>query len=105
MILWSDSIKQVGYKIKIIDFHKNREKCQDCFRYILSKYFSEIMHAAVQSGTNVRSQSPKNLPSSNRQTSLVAKNKKSAYGTLHTEHQIEVNIHQKTGSPVFPPLF
>ena len=51
------------------------------------------MHAAVQSGTNVRSQSPKNQPSSSRQTSLVAKNKKSAYGTLHTtEHQIEVNM-------------
>ena len=58
---------------------------------------SEIMHAAVQSGTNVRSQSPKNQPSSSRQTSLVAKNKKSAYGTLHTtEHQIEVNMYQKT---------
>ena len=54
------------------------------------------MHAAVQSGTNVRSQSPKNQPSSSRQTSLVAKNKKSAYGTLHTtEHQIEVNMYQK----------
>ena len=54
---------------------------------------SEIMHAAVQSGTNARSQSPKNQPSSSRQTSLVAKNKKSAYGTLHTtEHQIQVNI-------------
>ena len=54
---------------------------------------SEIMHAAVHSGTNVRSQSPKNQPSSSRQTSLVAKNKKSAYGTLHTtEHQIQVNI-------------
>ena len=51
------------------------------------------MHAAVQSGTNARSQSPKNQPSSSRQTSLVAKNKKSAYGTLHTtEHQIQVNI-------------
>ena len=57
---------------------------------------SEIMHAAVQSGTNVRSRSPKNQPSSSRQTSLVAKNKKSAYGTLHTEHQIEVNMYQKT---------
>ena len=60
------------------------------------------MHAAVQSGTNVRSQSPKNQPSSSRQTSLVAKNKKSAYGTLHTtEHQIEVNMYQKQPNSIW----
>ena len=47
---------------------------------------------AVQYGTNVPSQSPKNSGLSRQKSTLVAKNEKSAYRTLHVEtKQIEVN--------------
>ena len=47
---------------------------------------------AVQYGTNVPSQSPKNSGLSRQNSTLVAKNEKSAYRTLHVETKlIEVN--------------
>ena len=47
---------------------------------------------AVQYGTNVPSQSLKNSGLSRQKSTLVAKNEKSAYRTLHVEtKQIEVN--------------
>ena len=50
------------------------------------------MILAVQSGTNVLSQPPKNSGPSRQNSTLVAKNKKSAYRTLHVEtKQIKVN--------------
>ena len=47
---------------------------------------------AVQYGTNLSSQSPNNSGLSRQNSTLVAKNEKSAYRTLHVEtKQIEVN--------------
>ena len=47
---------------------------------------------AVQYGTNIPSQSPKKSGLSRQNSTLMAKNEKSTYRTLHVEtKQIEVN--------------
>ena len=70
-------------------------------RVLVSLYELQILEKmlAVQYGTiygtiytNVLSQSPKNSGLSSQNSTIVAKNEKSAYRTLHVEtKQIEVN--------------